>query len=769
MSSTVLTGLALNLFGRAYNPTRPLVYEDGMSILRMVEWLQKWINEFLVDHLNTEITELIEAIDAYKIELQAEMMLLEGRVNDRLEENEATVDARLDENETAVAAAIAEVISSSINLQDPVMSGILGNTNSATRIFLDALLDANTTLKETSQYRLDTLPVAVKEFVSINERTYQRSAVSPGPEAGDYYTVYFDRFHNPVISLYKSDERAFDTFNLSLVTNAPLRRTINDGHNSLSVFRDNLGFLYVAGNLHGNQLVILRSRFADNIKEWFPLDLSGLNADTASYPAFVALNDGSCLIQWRNGGASENGTWYFARMIEGGVIGAPVAAFTGASESAYMNQVQVDANGRIHVFYMWRTGFNNHFGYVYTDNNFGSAHTISGANVPLPITVANINPYIITGPHNYINQGGAAIDPVTNYPHAVLRTSAGDYRIDHVYWNGDTWITETVHQGVGNGVGRPGAFATADGRIYTAYRQNNRIAARRIWPTVGEQQIIVPYTVGGPEAGWELAFDEKYLKSDDRLRFFVQPVSSDAANTANNTMKEGTWGGVWSMSTLESAINSAGKKSGIASPATPMSPVTSIVQLRNVEQGNILKNGVGNRWIVPSGPRGLSTALVIGRVYATLHDFEFSGIIDALGLRVENAGVGATVKGYIFTERGATGPGRPIVAETAETPVTVGALNLPLIAPLAVRPNREGLEVNQYFIGVRFSGYTTVPSIVTNTIPDRSIQMSALTEAVNAVTSAYVTTAVVADGATVINSMSGAYNAPLIAVHTANW
>ncbi|WVX89727.1 pre-neck appendage protein [Microbacterium phage Curie] len=127
-NSVALNGLSLNLFGRAFNATRPIVYEDGLTILRMLAELQKWINENLVDHLNKEITELIEAIDLYKVEIEAAMNALDESVNDRLELNEA----RMQE-------AIETVINSSIQLQDAVMAGIVTNLTSATSEQLNKL------------------------------------------------------------------------------------------------------------------------------------------------------------------------------------------------------------------------------------------------------------------------------------------------------------------------------------------------------------------------------------------------------------------------------------------------------------------------------------------------------------------------------------------------------------------------------------------------------------------------------------------------------
>lgn len=138
-NSVVLTGLVLNLFTRALNPTRPLVYEDNLTIIRMLGELEKWINKNLVEGLNLEVSELIGSINEYRDQLQESIDNYQNEISGELNVLDSSVTARLVENLATVTAAINEVKDNSIELQDAVLAGILDNVESLAREKADTL------------------------------------------------------------------------------------------------------------------------------------------------------------------------------------------------------------------------------------------------------------------------------------------------------------------------------------------------------------------------------------------------------------------------------------------------------------------------------------------------------------------------------------------------------------------------------------------------------------------------------------------------------
>ncbi|UVF60420.1 pre-neck appendage protein [Microbacterium phage PineapplePizza] len=129
MSIPVLNGLPpIPGFDRPWSPTRPLVYEDHLTVARKLEFLSAWLQTNLIDHLNKEVAEIIEAIDKYRELIEASMGELDESVRERLAENEERINA-----------AVLQVINSSIELQDPVMAGIVSDLTSATSEQLNLL------------------------------------------------------------------------------------------------------------------------------------------------------------------------------------------------------------------------------------------------------------------------------------------------------------------------------------------------------------------------------------------------------------------------------------------------------------------------------------------------------------------------------------------------------------------------------------------------------------------------------------------------------
>lgn len=110
--------------------TQPFTYRDGEAYYEQLVRLVKWVNVYLIPTLSDQMTNLGDEFTT--------------EINDLI---------------TDVNNAVQEVITSSINLQDPVMAGIMEDPASATRVATDALYAsiANLTAATTRISTLETL------------------------------------------------------------------------------------------------------------------------------------------------------------------------------------------------------------------------------------------------------------------------------------------------------------------------------------------------------------------------------------------------------------------------------------------------------------------------------------------------------------------------------------------------------------------------------------------------------------------------------------
>ena len=113
------------MLGHQYSAVRPLVYEDGLTIVRQLEHLSRWLNVNVVDHINDEIPALIKAVDdavvAASVALENVADELRGDVSASVDGvNQTATDLRAE-----LAAAIQSVVNSSVELQDDVLAAII--------------------------------------------------------------------------------------------------------------------------------------------------------------------------------------------------------------------------------------------------------------------------------------------------------------------------------------------------------------------------------------------------------------------------------------------------------------------------------------------------------------------------------------------------------------------------------------------------------------------------------------------------------------------
>lgn len=111
---------------------QPFTYKDGLTYLKRLELLAKYIDRVLVPYIN----ENYEALEQAFI-LAVNKLITE--VNAALAAQTEEVDQKILDLETYVNEQVAAIIGSSIELQDDVLAGILADLDSDSREYLDTV------------------------------------------------------------------------------------------------------------------------------------------------------------------------------------------------------------------------------------------------------------------------------------------------------------------------------------------------------------------------------------------------------------------------------------------------------------------------------------------------------------------------------------------------------------------------------------------------------------------------------------------------------
>jgi hypothetical protein len=109
----------------------PFTIRDGSTMLKKIDGMQKYIQRVLIPWINENFAELADAFETQVNYLltQVNAALAEQTANNEAAnaELEASVDAKLAELEAYINAAVESIISSSIEVSDPVVTALLAN------------------------------------------------------------------------------------------------------------------------------------------------------------------------------------------------------------------------------------------------------------------------------------------------------------------------------------------------------------------------------------------------------------------------------------------------------------------------------------------------------------------------------------------------------------------------------------------------------------------------------------------------------------------
>lgn len=117
---------------RTFSNVQPFTYEDGLTVAEVLSRLIAWFREEVVpafgdvtEYVDQQISEMITYVDQ-------SIVSLEGRVDDSIDANQTWVTEEIDSLTTYVDNAVQQIINNSIELQDPVVAGMVNDETSQT-------------------------------------------------------------------------------------------------------------------------------------------------------------------------------------------------------------------------------------------------------------------------------------------------------------------------------------------------------------------------------------------------------------------------------------------------------------------------------------------------------------------------------------------------------------------------------------------------------------------------------------------------------------
>lgn len=328
------------------------------------------------------------------------------------------------------------------------------------------------------------------------------------------------------------------------VSRTQYRGNVSDGHNVISMGIDGAGYLHVAFDHHGNPLRYARSVRPLSLELGELEPMTGVDEQNVTYPEFYTLAGGDLLFVYRSG-ASGRGNMAMNRYVvsRGKWERVQDSLIDGEEQRSPYWQVYVDANGVIHVSWVWRETWlvetNHDMCYARSDDGGRTWKRSDGSEYNLPITAANAE-YALRIPQNseLINQTSMTADAGSHPYIATYWRSAGSdvpqYRI--VWHDGSEWHQRQISERKtpfslsGGGtkmipIARPRVVVDGD-TVTVIFRDTER-----------GSKVSMLRTVGGPEGKWSVAdltdfavdawepsIDADLWKRQRRLHIFLQPA-----------------------------------------------------------------------------------------------------------------------------------------------------------------------------------------------------------------------------------------------------
>jgi BNR repeat-containing family member len=365
-------------------------------------------------------------------------------------------------------------------------------------------------------------------------------------EGDRQFAVWVDGRGSPVLGRRQGTAENWETVDLGPLPGNPLGApTARDAHRTYVVAVDRVGFVHVAGNMHGDPLRYVRSERPFDIGSWVRPGMVGPDEQSVTYPAFARVPGGDLLFFYRDGVAGHGdvllnrldpstGTWRRVGTLLDG---------RSSGESPYLQRVAVDhERGTVHLIFLWRSDndadTNRDVSYLRSTDGGTTWEASDGSPSPLPVTHRTAEVVAPTTPRSLVlvNQGALAVD-AGGRPHAVFRVrEGGSASALHVWHDGSRWRAEPL-SGLRRVVGRPALVG--DGReplllLWAERRDDHQLDLRGAG--VDGQQTSGGFSLGRLGVPrWEPTFDGA-AAAQGRLGMLLplrrSPTSRDAASAA---------------------------------------------------------------------------------------------------------------------------------------------------------------------------------------------------------------------------------------------
>lgn len=367
---------------------------------------------------------------------------------------------------------------------------------------------------------------------SVNTSIFRQSPIVS--DSVNQYISFYDKNGKMIIG-----KRALDSSRWDLLA-TPYEGKIKDAHRSISLGVDGKGTLHVAYDLHRSPLNYIRVDSVLGISE--KNLMTGINEDKMTYPEFYTLPDGDLLFAYRYG-RSGNGNMVLNHYSckEDKWTQLQTNLIDGEDKRNAYWQIDVDANGVIHLSWVWRetsdVATNHDLCYARSADGGKSWEKSNGEPYELPITMSSAEiAWPVPQNSELINQTSITSDSEGHvYIATYWRDEDKDVPQYRVVWNdGENWNINNVGDRVtpfslsGGGtkmvpISRPKIISDGE-RLYYFFRDKERGSVVSM-ATADKQDLskweIKDLTDFSVDA-WEPTMDMNLWNREKRLDLFVQ-------------------------------------------------------------------------------------------------------------------------------------------------------------------------------------------------------------------------------------------------------
>ncbi len=382
---------------------------------------------------------------------------------------------------------------------------------------------------------------------SVNATIFRKNSIVSS--ANYQFVSYYDSDANVVLARRKHDSQTWE------VHKTQYKGNVKDAHNVICIMLDGDGYLHMSWDHHNNALHYCRSLEPEGLEMGEMIRMIGKNEEVVTYPEFYKLPSGDLLFAYRDGGSGSGNlvlNKYSNTQKEWERLQTNLIDGEG-QRNAYW-QLNVDAQGAIHVSWVWRENpdvrSNHDMCYAHSEDGGKTWKKSTGEKYRLPINAQTAEiAKEIPQSSNLINQTSMVIDKRGN-PFIATYFKAEDdscTQFHIIYKHKNEWKSSVATQrtldfelgGYGSRsipISRPQLAVKKQGGkqiimlIYRDEEHDNNIvlATSKLSKSLSwSYKIVSPHPVGR----WEPSFDSELLRTKNKLHLYFQRVAQGQAET----------------------------------------------------------------------------------------------------------------------------------------------------------------------------------------------------------------------------------------------